>query len=249
MNDVLIGIVVGIVAVITAQWAVPRPAPPPEVRELSTIWGGSSLVELGKPMIPSTQPDPVAQRLAMVLDRFEYKDKTLDQVIDLLAERTGCNFFIEWPALEGSGTERDPKGTLILRNLSAAAALKLVLTDFAPGLNHLGYRVEDGIVRITTADQLSQTMVIRVYDVRDLVQTDLDRHRASDHAPDQPSDDEAGGASLAKLLEEKIEPATWRTAGGQADVGYFAGRLIVNQTPENQETINQLLAAIRRKQH
>lgn len=253
MRDVIVGLVAGLAAVIGSRCFIPQTRPVTEVRELSTVWGASSLAELGKPLIPSTQPDPIAARLEIMLDRFEFKDKTLDQAIGALAERTGCNFFVDWRALESAGFMRDARSSLSVQNLRASTTLKRLLDQFAndsPPLR-LRHRVEDGVVRISTGDGFASSSVLRVYDVRDLIQIDLDRQRQTGRAPPEHfwGDREAGEA-LMKLLQDHVDAESWRNNGGSlGSASYFAGRLIVNQSPENHDLIYQILGAIRRKQH
>jgi hypothetical protein len=246
---VLIGLIVGIVAVIASQWFVARPRPVVEVRELSTVWGNASLAELGKLLIPSTQPDPVAKRLDAPLESFAFHEKTLDEGIALLAGRVGCNFYLDWHSLEAAGATRGDRFSFDIKNATASVALKQMLATYMNNVR-LAYRVEEGIVRISTADGLSHDTVVRVYDVRDLVQEQLDReHQGPPDVPRARVDSE-GGNSIAKVITSSIDPASWRDAGGSSgSVEYFAGRLIINQTPENHDAINQLLAAMRRKQH
>lgn len=250
MKDVLIGLVVGIVAVIASQWFIARPRPVVEVRELSTIWGNASLVELGKPLMPSTQPDPVAKRLDALLESFEVREKTLDEGVALLAGRVGCNFYVDWSALEAAGATRGDLFSFSIKNVAASVALKQMLAKYGPTNVRLVYRIEEGLVRISTADGLSHDTVVRVYDVRDLVQEQLDRENQRPPGSARERGDPERGESIAKVITSNIEPLSWRDVGGSpGSVEYFAGRLIINQTPENHDAINQLLAALRRKQH
>jgi type II secretory pathway component GspD/PulD (secretin) len=56
--------------------------------------------------------------------------------------------------------------------------------------------------------------------------------------------------SLIKLITNTIQPHTWASMGGQGTIDYYplAMTLVINQTPDIQEQIADLLAALRRLQ-
>jgi len=55
---------------------------------------------------------------------------------------------------------------------------------------------------------------------------------------------------LISLIQTTIAPTTWKDVGGQGTIQYFplGMALVVNQTPDVQEQIQDLLAALRRLQ-
>jgi type II secretory pathway component GspD/PulD (secretin) len=83
--------------------------------------------------------------------------------------------------------------------------------------------------------------VLRPFPVADLV---IPRAQPSS---DQPGKTEEAG--LIKLIQERIEPATWAAAGGWGTIDYYpmTMSLLINQTPDIQERIEDLLATLRRQ--
>src|SRR5712692_10314129 len=65
-----------------------------------------------------------------------------------------------------------------------------------------------------------------------------------------PASEKTQEEQLIKLIMNMIEPASWSQRGGQATLEYFplGMALVVNQTPEIQEQIAELLSALRRLQ-
>jgi hypothetical protein len=104
--------------------------------------------------------------------------------------------------------------------------------------------VDDGIVHVATSEDLARFTVTRVYDVRDIIADALAGGR-SWNGPVPPTELDAAEA-LVTLIQEEIEPETWRYAGGTSGgIRYFAGRLVVTQTEENQDAVMGLLGALR----
>ena len=51
-----------------------------------------------------------------------------------------------------------------------------------------------------------------------------------------------------KLIQDTIDPTTWRDAGGSVGaIHFFDGLLIVTQSSEHHEDLAELLAAMRQK--
>ncbi|WP_221435361.1 hypothetical protein [Algisphaera agarilytica] len=96
----------------------------------------------------------------------------LESVIDYLRETTGANIFVNWPALiDSGGIEQDQPISLTLNNVPAEKALELVLqqassTGFGDPID---YSIIDGVVTISTAEDLKRSTDLRVYDIRDLL--------------------------------------------------------------------------------
>jgi hypothetical protein len=79
-------------------------------------------------------------------------------------------------------------------------------------------------------------LILQVYAVSDLVAP------AENAAPAMPED------RLIKLITDTIAPQSWQTNGGPGTIDYFSETtsLVINQTPDVQDQIGDLLAALRR---
>jgi hypothetical protein len=245
-RDVLIGTLTGISAVLATALLAPRPQPPLPVRELAGTPAQVIDEELGRPMLPSTRPDATKVRLARSLERVEVRGMRLDKFLSYLADAAGVNVFVEWRALESAGIDAGVPVTLDLRNVPASAALERALAEVGGGNVRLAYEIDEGVVRVSTADELAKHTWVRVYDVRDLLESEV-LHRRSLAVTGQATSGEPDAVdNLCRLLQEFIDPTSWRDAGGSAGaVRPFGGRLIVTQTLENHEQVAELLAALR----
>ncbi len=96
----------------------------------------------------------------------------LESVIGYLRETTGANIFVNWPALiDGAGIEQDLAISLTLNNVPAEKALELVLQQASSGGfgDPIAYSIIDGVVTISTVEDLKRSTDLRVYDIRDLL--------------------------------------------------------------------------------
>lgn len=259
MKDMIIGTISGISAVIAVSLLTPRPHPtPPPVRELAPadVRYGS---ELGQEYLPTTQPDPARVKLDHTIARVSVKELRFEKLITYLSDLTGLSFNVDWRHLESAGINADATVTLDLQGVPASVVLKAALADLGGGTIALGYRAANGVVKISTVDELSRETPTRIYNVRDIIeqaiaQGALDRPPAARSQARQQADDSAlteqeATDALARLIEESIDPVSWRDNGGTSGgIRAFAGRLIVTQTPENHEMILGLLAAFRRSE-
>lgn len=252
MKEILIGLIAGVAAVVAGRYLPANRYPPsPPVRELGTLRSWASLDELGKPLIPATQPDPTRVALDRVVDQLDAEDKTLSQAMSELAARSGCNLIPDWPALEAAGITRDTKVAGKFLRVPGSQILRQLLRHAGQGNVTLAYRPEQGVIRISTLETLARDVVLRVYDVRDIIHNQVERAvrgTGGNTRSGGAADLEAGDA-LCKLLTETIDVASWRDNGGSAgSARYFAGKLVVSQTPENHDAIFEFLAAMRRRQ-
>jgi hypothetical protein len=244
MRDVLIGTLSGMSAVIAMALLAPRPQPVTlPVRELALV--DTRYDELGRDYLPVTRPDPVRLKLEQTTANIDVKEMPFDKLVAYLSELTGANFYVDWRGLESSGIDSHATVTLNLQNVPASVVLKAALAGVGGGNIQLGYHIQEGVVEISTVDSLSRDTSTRIYDVRDLLEQEMARSRKRPADPEM-TETEATDA-LARLLQEAVDPTSWRDAGGSIG-GFraFAGRLIIAQTPENHEQVLGLLSALRR---
>jgi type II secretory pathway component GspD/PulD (secretin) len=90
-------------------------------------------------------------------------------VVDFLRDITGANIFVNWRALEQAGVDKNSPVTARLRDVKFSKALDIVLSEVGGGQVKLSYTVDEGVITISTADDLSKNVSTRVYDIRDLI--------------------------------------------------------------------------------
>ncbi len=243
MRDLLIGTITGISAVIATALFTPKPAPIPQPIAIREV------LATDEPFgpIPTTQPDPARQKLEKILARVEVKNGRLDKLLAYIAQSTSVNMAVNWRALEAGGIAGDCPITLNLHELPARVILKQTLAEAGGGNIKLAYRINNGIVTVSTADDLSRDVVTRVYDISDIVQDsiELTRNRAKDgglFTNQQEATDE-----LVKLIQEATAPTAW-DANRSGGIRVIAQKAVVTETVEAQELVQQLLARLRHPQ-
>ena len=193
-------------------------------------------------------------------------------VVDFLRDVSGANIFVNWRALEGVGIDRNAPVTARLRDVKFSKVLRTILDDVGGGTVRLGYTIDEGVITISTEEDLASNVVTRVYDIRDLIINVPD----FDNAPDfslqgaRPAAVAAAAASLfgGTVGQDEQEPATrpapsssrpsssssrtpspptrWKDNGGTiGSIRELSGQLIVTQTPENQRALVRLLEQLR----
>ncbi|HMO25383.1 MAG TPA: hypothetical protein PKB10_03870, partial [Tepidisphaeraceae bacterium] len=113
-----------------------------------------------------TQEDSEARAL---LDR-ELPELRFDQVpfadaIEFLRDSTQANIFVNWRAMELEAVDRNAPVSLRLRNVKFSKVLRSILDDVGGGTVKLGYTIDEGVITISTLDDLAQNVDPRVYDI------------------------------------------------------------------------------------
>jgi hypothetical protein len=226
---------------------------------LTTIIAGESA--------PTTQAAQDAQqKLDTVMPDVHFDRVGLEVAINQIRDATHANLIVDWRGLEAAGIDRNAPVELRVCNLSAAKVLAEVLTYVGGDTVKLAFRVDDGIVRVTTADELAKSTDLRIYDVRTLLRNVVASRRrlaeqlgsplvkpqpqpssspgAAAGGPTGPLEDPYADAAeeLVNILQETIEPDVWRANGGNVgSIREWAGRLIIQQTPEGHRAVEGLL--------
>lgn len=124
---------------------------------------------------PAEQADPASARVRAKLqekqEKLEFSGVPFEQVIQFLRDLTRSSIHVRWAALEAVGVNRDTPVNVKLVGTSTAKALGVILEEVG-GVNPLEYFVDEGLITITTADDLGQQTFWRVYYVGDLVDQD-----------------------------------------------------------------------------
>jgi type II secretory pathway component GspD/PulD (secretin) len=156
----------------------------------------------------------------------------LRQVVSDLRDLAGINIAIDKPALEEEGVCLDSPVTVDVSDVSLQTALNLILHDV-----HLTCAVKDDVLYVTTSKHARGKLTTVTYQVADLV-IPIQGSKATEQD------------KLIALIQATINPNSWAPVGGAGTVDYFplGMALVVNQTPDVQEQVAELLAALRRLQ-
>jgi hypothetical protein len=159
---------------------------------------------------------------------------TLYEAVDVLRDNSKQNLFVNWKALEVAGI---PKGVVVsepVGDLPIGDALERILAAVGRGRAPLGFMREEGVITVSTKEDLAGNTLTRVYDIRDLLPPPGDPTRQS------------AVAAMSSDLRRRIAPGTWRDDGGQVGaMRELSGQFIVTQSPMGQHELLRRLERMR----
>ena len=171
-------------------------------------------------------PSPVERRLEQALEKTvttDFTDTPLIDVVTFLADELSVNMVLDTEAMTDSGIATDTPVTRRLPNISANAALKLILQPLS-----LTVVIDSEVLRVTTAEKANEILIARTYPVSDLVRGPNDLQ------------------SLIRLLQEETA-GPWKEIdgdGGTITEVEQTGSLVVRQSYAVQR---EVLSLIRRQ--
>lgn len=110
-----------------------------------------------------TEKAEILRRLETFRISMDFKDASLEDVIDFLREITRLNFLIDKRVYE-QVSEADLRVTFKVDNLPLKSALKLILQ-----MRNLSLLYREGVLVIVPKAVADEDVVMRIYDVRDLL--------------------------------------------------------------------------------
>ncbi len=158
---------------------------------------------------------------------------SFDSAVEHLRRAWDVEIFVNWRALQLVGVRKDLPITLQWRELTLDEALTALLDQATAPNKSLGYSLDEGVVTISTTDDLSRNVMTRVYDIRAGLSEGA---RESD---------------LAQIIRrvEGIKPLTWKDQGGNiGSLRELSGQLIVTHTADVQMRIAEELAEYQTQQ-
>lgn len=198
----------------------------------------------------------VEQKLTARID-FEIKDQRLEEVLTLLAQRSGLVFEPMWARPGREGLDKDRPITLAAKQLSVLEAIERVLRlaqDDQIARVNTWQVAEGGMIQVGPRSRLNAFRVLKVYPIEDLLLQVRDKTNAPTF--DIASGGSGGGGSgvqagqgadtgkeaaantptrqerveaLIELITTTIEPEQWASGGGEgATIRFFQGSLLVN---------------------
>jgi general secretion pathway protein D len=109
------------------------------------------------------------QQLRARIPRLQFNDITFENVIQFLRETSGLSIYVNWKALEGVNVMRDAKINILLQDVTNEKALRLILDEASGGTAQLAWTLDDGVIKISTKDDVNRDRPVLVYDIRDLI--------------------------------------------------------------------------------
>jgi general secretion pathway protein D len=111
----------------------------------------------------------VLAQLERPLPELTFDGVGFADVVDFLRDVSTANIFVNWKALEAAGLDRNTPVSARLRNVKFSKALTVILDSVSGGTVPLGFTIDDGVITISTGEDLDKNTLTRVYDIRDLI--------------------------------------------------------------------------------
>src|ERR1700722_4978365 len=197
--------------------------------------------------------DKGVRQLQTMLPQFTLSNCRLNDAIDYFRRSTGANVVVRYDVLKAGGIDVNAPLNLQLKDIPAPWALEQTLLVASPD-KKLDYEIYDGIITISTMDDLNRDVVTRVYDVRELVNRLLEspsKPAGTRYLLPAPGDAEPRRTTrdmtfeIMKLISDEAAPDTWRTNGGTAGmITEINGRLSITNSRLAQSQVSSLLKEI-----
>ncbi len=213
----------------------------------------------------------VLQRLQVRLLDAHFDDVPLESVLDTLRSASGLNIVASWGALEAMAIEKDAELSLNVRAVRISEVLDLVLEQAGAGEIELAWGVWDGIVHVSTKEDLSRVTTRVMYDCTDLLRVEeshLGRHlkRVFEELRKQTGRELSGDvvaaerlvrvavsesrreltAELINAIQDTVDPESWRESGGNVgSIAWVHTTLVVTQTCTAQAGVFDFLTELR----
>ncbi|MCH2106696.1 MAG: hypothetical protein MK291_08655, partial [Planctomycetes bacterium] len=176
----------------------------------------------------------------------------LNQVAAFLQDVTGVNFVVSTRVIE----DLDEDETMIRLTLPERSVLR-ILDIIAETRENLRWKVEDGVVKFVTREELVGGQVLRMYEVRDLIRP-IPEFPGRDvnvsvsgglFLPEEDLEEREANVVTSDLLDtlirNNISPESWDEDPANSLRINDMGVMIVNQTPEVHAQIGELLTDLR----
>ena len=209
----------------------------------------------------------VRQQLQSRIPTLDLPDLGLEDVIEFMRELSTLNFHVKWAALEMAGIDKSTTVNVRLANVTVGKALETILDDVGRVGDPLGYVIDEGVITISTKDDLSARTLTRVYDIRDLIvrvpnfvapSANLGGGTRGNRGAGTGGGGGFGGrgeksipttgdivSNITDLITTTIDERSWRPAGGFGSIRELGGQLVVTQTAENHKALMDLIAQLR----
>ncbi len=167
-----------------------------------------------------------------------FKDAPFDQVIQFISKSMGVPILLDKAALAEGMLESSTPVSLTLSNVASRTALRKLLQD-----HNLTFIIKEESIQVVTITKARETLVTRVYPVRDLLSTPGFLGGSVTWGPwmEMAQADEASKLLIQSI--QNIDPDSWKDRGGNGTVIFHwpSMSLIVRQTTE----VHARLAGIR----
>lgn len=153
----------------------------------------------------SNRDDQIRAALQRVIPEVQLVDQPLEQALQWIASAMNVNVHIQWNLLQNAGVNRDTIINCKVKGLSVERVLRLMFDEID---GPISYAVQDGVLVISTPDQLRKHLKTEVYDVRELIGlTELNIAAQKRRAEKFPAKERLDSAAVQTEPRVSTEPA------------------------------------------
>jgi len=193
------------------------------------------------------------ETLGRAVPRLAFKDQRLDTVIHQFERSLGVPISVNWAELESVGITGDAPVNFHCDNTTVLDALTQLINHFPQDSVRFAVTAERDRILIDTADHCAGHVVVRPYDVRDFLRSDILDEFTMPVVFDAPVQPPAANLAderrqrLLTLITDSVDPDSWHENGGTVGgIRLLGERVYVLQTWENQISVGRLLEDLRK---
>lgn len=168
-------------------------------------------------------------------------DNTLAETVawlNAVASEFGMHVAVKWSDLEKAGIQKTTHVNLRLTNVTLGRVLDMLGGSTAAGADSVDAEIENGVITISTREQLSQVFEVRIYDVRDIATVAT---KIKDISGKEKS------LGIMEMVTTAVDPQSWESNGGKCQIKMMNGTLVINQNRRNHRSIAIFLAQLRER--
>ena len=191
------------------------------------------------------------RKLLAVIPKVDFVNLEVKDVVDFMRNAAHFDIHVLWAALQAASIDPKQPVNLQLTNVSVRQLLDIVCRDMSANIEW-AWIIDDGLVRISSRDELAKTPVTRIYRLEDILTatTELEGLPRREQFPT----DECGNSPrdilardiLMGTIQQAIDPSSWQPIGTVGQINELAGDFILTQDPLNHALVRALLVDIRR---
>ncbi len=185
------------------------------------------------------------------IPKLDFEGTELSSVVTFLREMSGVNMNVNWDAMAKAGVGRNARVSVHLADVTLRQALRTILSNITTAHGPLSFVVDDGVIDVSTREELSQKTIIRIYDVNDLITRYpmfsgpiLDLSNSLSVGEYVPTKEEIV-QKIISTIKGAVEPDSWKPEGTVGIINDFNGSLTVLQTADAQAKVADVLEQLR----
>jgi len=192
---------------------------------------GAFAQEAAPPAAARTDLGALEARIEAVLGEttsLQFLEQPLGDVVAFLEDHHKIEIQLDHNALDSAGVNTDSPVTIDVEGISLRSALNLMLKSI-----DLTYCVRDGVLLVTTTEEVEDELVTKVYDARRfLYVTDKYGERKRDSEP------------LFDLVTTHVRPSDWMYVGGMGSIDFVDQSAVVSQSWSTQREVADFMTAL-----